>query len=129
MAYVSTVTTQTTPYPQGRQTVVTVVETGTVDASHIVNVPIPLACTITSISAVLTAGNGTATTVDPALGYTNASAAIFDNGTPAASILEQTTRRVTCPANLAYLRSRADGTTGTTGNVTTTIVYTAGHVA
>ena len=129
MAYVSTVTTKTTPYPQCRQTVVTVVETGGTTSAHIVDVPVPLACTITSISAVLTAGNGTATTVDPALGYTNASAAIFDNGTAAASILDVTSRRVTCPANVAYLRSRADGTTGTTGNVTTTIVYTAGHVA
>jgi len=129
MAYVSTVTTMTTPLPQGRQTVITVVETGGTTDAHVVNVPVPLACTITSINAVLTAGNGTATTVDTALGYTNATATIYDNGTPAASILDLTTRRVTCPANVAYLRSRADGTTGTTGNVTTTIVYTHGHVA
>ena len=128
MAYASTVAYAHDNRVQGRETIVTVTETGGVDASHVVEIDVPVAATITAIDAVLTPGDGTATTIDTGIGETAVTVGIYDNGSPAASIRSVTSVRCVAVGNVWHLRSRADGTTGTTGRVVTTIIFTHGHI-
>lgn len=126
MAYAAAITPSVVQFGNERFLKIVVVETGVVDNTHQAEVAVPVLGRVLAHTAVLTAGDGTATTIDPALGESSGAADVLDNGTPAASTRDRTSRPFACDGTL-YLRSRANGTTGTTGNVTTTIFVAYGH--
>lgn len=128
MAYAAAITVAAQGTAAGRRYVVlSVVETGITTNAHewSTALPFPVA-TVTKIKSVLTAGDGNGTTVDPRLGEATTTVDVFDNGTPAATVTDTTNRRLTVPTGTLYGGARCDGTTGTTGNVTTTITIVEG---
>lgn len=128
MAYAAAITVAAQGVSFGRKyLVLQVVETGITTSTHEWSKALPFVVgTVTKIKSVLTAGDGNGTTVDPRLGEATTAVDVFDNGTPAASVTDTTNRRLTVPGGTLYGGARCDGTTGTTGNVTTTITIVEG---
>ena len=121
MAYAASVTY--TPQGPDGHVIVTVVETGVTVATHEFSFEVPFPSGSVHLQKViLTAGDGSATTVDPVL-YEKTGAGsidkVYENGGAAVAV-----RNV--PANTHYLTltgklygvSNANGTTGTTGYIT-----------
>ena len=129
MAYASTVTR--TRSRQGRQKlhIITVVETGVVDAASEFTVDnLPQRGTIVEHRAVLVAGvGGTATTVDPELGIATTTKEIFENGTAAATTTNLNLSKG-YTARTLFGRSGANGTTAGAGSITTTITVLEGSL-
>lgn len=129
MAYVATKTASEIIEEGRRYTIYTVVETGVTLTTHEYTIDVPRVGTVTHVSSVLTAGNGNATTIDPQIGEATGtgSASVYENGAAAASVRADPDARYYTASQTLYCRSVANGTTGTTGNITTTIVVAAGH--
>lgn len=128
MAYLAAVATPVTwSTPADRFTKIVVVETGIVDANDDFEIPVPEAGVVTSHTAALTAGDGAATTIDPRLGEAEDGVDVLDNGAAAASTRSRTDSRYYVAASVLHGGSRANGNTGTTGSVTTTVIIRHGH--
>ena len=105
-----------------------IVETGVTAAGDEFTLDsLPLRGTIVEHRSVLTAGDGTATTVDPELGAATTTKEIFENGAAAAAPTNlNLSKGFTGPT--LYGRSGANGNTGTTGLITTTITIMEGSL-
>lgn len=130
MAYAAAVT-RTTHRVGGRTYhVVTIVETGGTDDTHVASVgSLPFVGTVVEKDVILTAGDGTATTVDSRLGETSGGVQCWENGAAAATIHDDTSDPYTSSAGTLYLKSNANGSTGTTGNVTTRLTIAEGRLS
>lgn len=105
---------------------ITVVETGVVDGTSEYTIDnLPKRGTIVEHRCVLTAGDGTATTVDPEVGTATTTKEIFENGAAGASTVNVNIAKG-FTANVLYARSGANGNTGTTGLITTNITLVEG---
>ena len=133
MAYASTATASRFQIEGRYHWLVTVTETGVVDASsswtlNLATYKIPAFGRVTSHQCVLTAGvGGTATTVDPRLGTVAGGTDILDNGTAAASTYQDVNARYLLVGQTLYGSSRANGTTAGAGSIVTTFVLLEGH--
>ena len=129
MAYAAAITT-TTKYVAGVQyLVLTIVETGVTGATDEWSAQVGVMGTLHYHKCTLAPGDGSATTVDPivqeAMGTTSTDT-VFANGT-AAAVTRNTpdNAHFHVASGVLYVRSAANGTTGTTGNIVTTIVLTS----
>lgn len=133
MAYASSATTQRRLVAGRNQWIITVTETGVVDANSawtydLAAANIPALGWVTSHQCVLTAGvGGTATTVDPRLGSVAGGTDLLDNGTPAASTYQDCNKRYLLVGQTLYGSSRANGTTAGAGSIVTTFALLEGH--
>lgn len=126
MAHVATVTRTRKRLSGFRYHFITVVETGVVDATSEYTIDnLPKRGTICEHRCALTAGDGTATTVDPELGIATTTKEIFENAAAAVAPANLNMSRA-FTANTLYGRSGANGNTGTTGSITTVITLVEG---
>jgi hypothetical protein len=130
MAYASTVTAARYQVEGRYHWLVTVTETGVVDANsswtlNLATYKIPQFGRVTNHQCVLTTG-GTATTVDPRLGSVAGGTDLLDNGTAAVSTYQDCNARYLLSGQVLYGSSRANGTT-TSGQIVTTFVLLEGH--
>ena len=135
MAYLATVTSSTRIVAQRRHVVVTVVETGTTGNTHEFSFAAPDSGigTLAFHHAVLATGGAgiTATQVDPQVGEStgsSGSASVWANGAASADTRNAPDARGYASAGLFYSRSMCDGNIGTTGTITTTMVWVEGAV-
>lgn len=126
MAYVATVTRSRQRRSGFVYHFITVAETGVVDgASEYTIDNLPKRGTIVEHRCTLTAGDGTATTVDPELGTATTTKEIFENAAAAAAPVNLNMSRAFTATTL-YGRSGANGNTGTTGSIATVITIVEG---
>lgn len=130
MAYSAAVTYQTSFVAGVRHVVATIVETGVTLSTHEYEVEVPLGGTMHLHICTLTAGDGSATTVDPDIfevtGTTATARRVWQNGAAAASARSTPTDAHFYTANgKLYCHSTANGTTGTTGNITTIMHFSS----
>ena len=129
MAYAAAITT-TTKHAAGVQyLVLTITETGVTGATDEWSAQVAVMGTLHYHKCKLTPGDGSATTVDPivqeATGTTSTDT-VFANGA-AAAVTRNTpdNAHFHVASGVLFGRSAANGTSGTTGNITTTIVLTS----
>jgi hypothetical protein len=129
MAYAAAITTTTKHVAGVQYLVLTIVETGVTGATDEWSAQVAVMGTLHYHKCKLTPGDGSATTVDPivqeATGTTSTDT-VFANGT-AAAVTRNTpdNAHFSVQNGVLFGRSAANGTSGTTGNITTTIVLTS----
>jgi hypothetical protein len=130
MAYAATIAKVRLTVGNREHLIVTVTETGVTGATDETTLPdLPRIGHVTEVDAVLTAGGGSATTIDTRIGESTTAADVLDNGTPAATIHDTSNgRRYTKTDGKLYLSSRANGTTTGVGNIVTRITIALGHL-
>jgi len=126
MAYVATVTTKAQFRAGHMQLLVTIVETGVTGASDEWSAEVPVWGTLHYHKCTITAGDGSGTTVDPIVQEatgTTATDTVFANGA-AAAVTRNTpdNAHFYVASGVLYGRSACNGTTGTTGNITTVLI-------
>ena len=134
MPYASSATVARSQIEGRYHWLVTVTETGVVDANsawtlNLATYKIPAFGRVTNHQCVLNNGGGTATTVDPRLGSVAGGSDILDNGTPAASTYQDVNARYLLAGQTLYGSSRANGNTTGAGSIVTTFVLLEGHQA
>lgn len=129
MPYAAAVTTTTKHVAGVQYLVLTIVETGVTGATDEWSAQVAVMGTLHYHKCKLTPGDGSATTVDPivqeATGTTSTDT-VFANGA-AAAVTRNTpdNAHFHVVSGVLFGRSAANGTSGTTGNITTTIVLTS----
>ena len=131
MAYAFEVTSHTTKRCGGQTFhIVLITETGITSVNDEYTITgLPFVGTVVEKDVTLTAGNGTATTVDPALGELAAGSEIWVNGAAAAQVHDDEADPYTAvtPGTI-YGRSVCNGNTGTTGSVATRLTIMEGRL-
>ena len=131
MAYAAVVSSHTTRRAGGRTFhIVAISETGVTGASNEWTLTgLPFVGTVVEVDVTLTAGNGTATTVDPEIGETTTGTEVFINGAAGASVHNDDDNPFTTITDgTLYGRSGANGTTGTTGSIATRLTIAEGRL-
>lgn len=131
MPYASSATVARSQIEGRYHWLVTVTETGVVDANsawtlNLATYKIPAFGRVTNHQCVLNNGGGTATTVDPRLGSVAGGTDLLDNGTPASATYQDCNKRYLLVGQVLYGSSRVDATIGA-GSIVTTFVLLEGH--
>lgn len=132
MAYAYTIDSQRTRRAGGQTFhIVEITETGVTAATDEYTITgLPFVGTVVEKDVVLTAGDGTATTVDPELGETTTGTEIWVNGAAAASVHDDGSDPFTTVTDgTIYGRSGANGNTGTTGSIATRLTILEGRIS
>ena len=110
--------------------VITITETGVTGATDEWSVQTHSLGTLHVHKCTLTAGDGSATTIDPTVSEKTGTASVdsvFSNGSAAASARNTPIgAHYYTPTGILYGRSGANGTTGTTGSIVTVLYIEAG---
>ena len=136
MAYAATVELSEIQAGGEAYTVVTVTETGVTGATDETQIDnLPQLGTVTEVHSTLTAGGGTATTVQPRLGEIAGGNSVYAAGSAAAYSHSGTLSKVYSDIDTGskfrsgrlYWSARANGTTTGSGQVVSQIVIKHGH--
>lgn len=127
MAYNAAVTYAQKVMAGRSYTIATVLETGVVDNTHEFQVEGPILGSLTFHRAALTAGDGTATTIDPQVGESTGTKAVYENNAAAASSRSAVRSSYYVSDGILFGKSMANGSTGTTGFITTVLVLEDGN--
>lgn len=126
MAYAAAYSAETLYIGGRRHLALVVTETGVTGNTHEWSHQGVKVGTLTFHKCVLTAGDGSATTIDPQVGEATGTASVYENG--AAAALTRAAPDARYYAGTVYGKSMANGTTGTTGTIVTTMIFAEGHV-